>query len=66
MKQHRETEVKLSARDPKQLRKSLSQLGFRVLRPRHFESNYLFDFRTFGCAKHGVCCDCVLPPAKCG
>jgi adenylate cyclase class 2 len=44
MKHHRETEIKLAARDCKQLRKNLSKLGFKVVRPRHFESNYLFDF----------------------
>jgi adenylate cyclase class 2 len=54
MKHHRETEIKLLARDRKQVRKRLSQLGFKVLKAQHFESNYLFDFpdlrlRRSGC-----------------
>jgi adenylate cyclase class 2 len=44
MKRRRETEIKLLAHDRKQVRKRLSQLGFKVLKARHFESNYLFDF----------------------
>jgi adenylate cyclase class 2 len=44
MKHRRETEIKLQARDRKQAGKRLSQLGFKVLKSRHFESNYLFDF----------------------
>jgi adenylate cyclase class 2 len=44
MKHRRETEIKLPARDRKQVGKRLSQLGFKVLKPRHFESNCLFDF----------------------
>jgi adenylate cyclase class 2 len=44
MKHRRETEIKLLAHDRKQVRKRLSQLGFKVLKARHFESNYLFDF----------------------
>jgi adenylate cyclase class 2 len=44
MKQRRETEIKLLAPDRKQLGKRLSHLGFKVLKARHFESNYLFDF----------------------
>ena len=44
MKHRRETEIKLLARDRKQLGKRLSHLGFKVLKARHFESNYLFDF----------------------
>jgi adenylate cyclase class 2 len=43
-KDHREIEIKLPAGDSKQLSESLSQFGFKVLEPRHFESNYLFDF----------------------
>jgi len=54
MKHRRETEIKLLARDRKQLGKRLSHLGFKVLKARHFESNYLFDFpdlrlRRSGC-----------------
>ena len=44
MKHRRETEIKLLARDRKQWGKRLSQLGFKVFKARHFESNYLFDF----------------------
>jgi adenylate cyclase class 2 len=44
MKHRRETEIKLLARGRKQLGKRLSHLGFKVLKARHFESNYLFDF----------------------
>jgi adenylate cyclase class 2 len=44
MKHHRETEIKLLARDRKQMQICLSHLGFKVLKARHFESNYLFDF----------------------
>jgi adenylate cyclase class 2 len=43
MKHHRETEIKLPARNSKQAG-TLSRLGFKVLEPRHFESNYVFDF----------------------
>ena len=54
MKHRRETEIKLLAHDRKQVGKRLSQLGFKVLKARHFESNYLFDFpdlrlRRSGC-----------------
>jgi len=44
MKHHRETEIKLPAGDWGALRKGLSRLGFKVLKPRHFERNWLFDF----------------------
>jgi adenylate cyclase class 2 len=44
MAHYRETEIKLQARDGQQVGKSLSQLGFKILRPRYFERNYLFDF----------------------
>ena len=54
MKHRRETEIKLLARERMQVRKRLSQLGFKVLKARHFESNCLFDFpdlrlRRSGC-----------------
>ena len=39
-----ETEIKLPAPHRKQLEKRLAQLGFKVLKRRHFESNCLFDF----------------------
>jgi len=44
MKHRCETEIKLPARDRGQLEKRLSRLGFKVLKARHYESNYLFDF----------------------
>jgi adenylate cyclase class 2 len=53
MKHRRETEIKLRARDRKQVRKRLSQLGFKVLKARHFESNYLFDFPDFRLRRSG-------------
>ena len=43
-KHHCETEIKLPVRDPQALRRRLRRLGFRRVRARHFESNYLFDF----------------------
>jgi adenylate cyclase, class 2 len=39
-----ETEIKLPVRDRKQVAKQLAQLGFKVIKPRHFENNSLFDF----------------------
>jgi len=39
-----ETEIKLPVLDRRQVAKPLAQLGFKVMKPRHFESNYLFDF----------------------
>jgi adenylate cyclase, class 2 len=44
MKHQHETEIKLALRDAKGIRKRLSELGFRTVQARHFESNYLFDF----------------------
>jgi adenylate cyclase class 2 len=44
MMHRRETEIKLRARDRKQVGKRLSQLGLKVLKARHFESNQVFDF----------------------
>lgn len=43
MASHRETEIKLAVRDPRGLRRRLRELGFRVVAPRQFESNVLFD-----------------------
>jgi adenylate cyclase class 2 len=48
-----ETEIKLPARDRKQVAKQLAQLGFKVIKPRHFESNYLFDFPDLRLGKSG-------------
>jgi adenylate cyclase class 2 len=44
MKHRHETEIKLSVRDAQAVRGRLAELGFRPVRPRHFESNYLYDF----------------------
>ena len=44
MKHRHETEIKLVVTSPRRLRKRLGELGFRPVRARHFESNYLFDF----------------------
>jgi len=44
MKHRNETEIKLTVRDAKEIRWRLAELGFRPVRARHFESNYLFDF----------------------
>lgn len=43
MKAHREIEIKLPVSDPARIRRRLRALGFRVVRPRQFESNTLFD-----------------------
>ncbi len=42
---HTEIEIKLEVHDPTALKRRLRQLGFRVVKARHFESNALFDFR---------------------
>lgn len=44
MKRHHETEIKLEVRDRRALRRRLANSGFRVIEPRHFESNALYDF----------------------
>jgi len=44
MRHRHETEIKLAVADRKGLRRRLEELGFRAVRARHFESNYLFDF----------------------
>jgi adenylate cyclase class 2 len=44
MKHRHETEIKLEVRDAKVIRKRLTELGFRTILARHFESNILFDF----------------------
>jgi adenylate cyclase class 2 len=44
MKHRNETEVKLAVLDPKETRQRLRELGFRRVKARHFESNYLYDF----------------------
>jgi len=53
MKRHRETEIKLPARDRRQVRKRLAQLGFKVFKARHLESNCLFDFRDLRLRRSG-------------
>jgi len=45
MAPHTEIEIKLEVHDPTALKRRLRQLGFRVVKARHFESNALFDFR---------------------
>lgn len=44
MKRHHETEIKLEVRDRRALRRRLAKSRFRVIEPRHFESNALYDF----------------------
>jgi adenylate cyclase class 2 len=44
MKHRHETEIKLVVKNPKELRWRLTELGFRPVEARHFESNYVFDF----------------------
>lgn len=44
MRRRHETEIKLEVRNPRVLKQRLADLGFRVIQPRHFESNALFDF----------------------
>jgi len=53
MRHRRETEIKLLARDRKQMRKRLAQLAFKVFKARHFESNYLFDFPDLRLCRSG-------------
>jgi len=48
-----ETEIKLPVSDPKRAVNRLAQLGFKVIKPRHFESNYLFDFPDLRLCKSG-------------
>jgi len=48
-----ETEIKLPVRDLEQSESRLAQLGFKVLQPRHFESNCLFDFPDLRLSKSG-------------
>jgi adenylate cyclase, class 2 len=45
MTPHTEIEIKLEVHDPTALKRRLRQLGFRVVKGRHFESNALLDFR---------------------
>jgi len=44
MKHRHETEIKLAVASPRAIRNRLAELGFRPVRARHFESNYLFDY----------------------
>ena len=44
MKRHHEIEIKLEIQNLRAIKRRLPGLGFRVTRPRHFESNILFDF----------------------
>jgi len=44
MKHRHETEIKLPVKDFKDIRRLLTEQGFRPIVARHFESNILFDF----------------------
>ena len=44
MRHRHETEIKLEVRNVRTLKRRLAELGFRRVKARHFESNYLFDF----------------------
>jgi adenylate cyclase class 2 len=44
MNRRAETEIKLVVPNLRALRRRLGRLGFHVVRPRHFESNVLYDF----------------------
>jgi adenylate cyclase class 2 len=44
MKPHHEIEIKLEVRHPRLLKKRLAALGFRAVKARHLERNYMFDF----------------------
>ncbi|MBZ5544446.1 MAG: class IV adenylate cyclase [Acidobacteriia bacterium] len=44
MNHRRETEIKLVVSNLRALRRRLGEVGFHVVRPRHFESNVLYDF----------------------
>jgi adenylate cyclase class 2 len=44
MKYRHETEVKLEVKDTRDLRRRLTEQGFRPIMARHFESNILFDY----------------------
>ncbi|MFB3921818.1 MAG: class IV adenylate cyclase [Terriglobia bacterium] len=45
MKHRNETEIKLEVHDRKAVKRRLKKLGLRVIQPRHFEGNGLFDFQ---------------------
>ena len=44
MRHRHETEIKLEVLNPRRIKRRLGELGFRLVKRRHFESNYLFDF----------------------
>ena len=44
MRHRHETEIKLEVSNAKETRRRLTQLGFRPILARHFESNILFDY----------------------
>jgi adenylate cyclase class 2 len=44
MRHRHETEIKLEVLNPRRIKRRLAELGFRRVKGRHFESNYLFDF----------------------
>lgn len=53
MNSRHETEVKLAVRDSRALKRRLAQMGFRPAKPRHFESNQLFDFPSLRLRRAG-------------
>jgi len=53
MKRRLETEIKLPVRNREQVKKRLTQLGFRIIRARHLERNYLFDFPDLRLGRSG-------------
>jgi len=56
MKAPHETEIKLAVTDPQALQGRLAELQFRLVQPRHFESNRLYDFPDLRLRDQG----CVL------
>ena len=56
MSASKEIEIKLEVRDPRALKRRLAELGFRLVKARHFESNRLLDFPNLALRK----AQCVL------
>jgi adenylate cyclase, class 2 len=48
-----ETEIKLEVRNPRALKRRLTELGFCAIEPRHFESNWVLDFQDQRLRKAG-------------
>jgi adenylate cyclase, class 2 len=53
MRHRHETEIKLEVLNPRRIKRRLKELGFRTVKARHFESNYLFDFPDLALRKAG-------------